>query len=198
MKFELMALPFAEDALEPHISARTISYHYGKHHRGYLTKLEAALKDDPRASQSLEEIVAGAEGGLFNLAAQVWNHDFYWNSLDPSGKSRPSDALATLIDSHFGDIDGLKEQLKATAAGQFGSGWAWLVYSAESNTLAITSTSDAELPDSSLGVPLLTVDVWEHAYYLDHQNDRPGYLQAILDNLLNWDFASANLEQARG
>lgn len=198
MNFELMALPFAEDALEPHISARTISYHYGKHHRGYLTKLEAALKDDPRASQSLEEIVADAEGGLFNLAAQVWNHDFYWNSLDPSGTSQPSEALQALIDTHFGSTGALKEQLKATAAGQFGSGWAWLVYSAESNSLAITSTSDAELPDASLGVPLLTVDVWEHAYYLDHQNDRGGYLQRILDHLLNWDFASANLAKARG
>lgn len=197
MNFELMQLPYADDALEPHISARTVGFHYGKHHRGYLTKLEAALKDDPRAGQSLEEIIASADGRLFNLAAQVWNHDFYWNSLDPSGSSTPSATLQQLIETNFGDLATLKEQLKATASGEFGSGWAWLVYSPVSNALSITSTTDAELPDASLGSPLLTIDVWEHAYYLDHQNDRSGYLQGVLDHLLNWDFASANLEAAR-
>ena len=198
MNFELMSLPFADDALEPHISARTISYHYGKHHRGYMNKLAAALKDDPRAALSLEELVATTQGKLFNLAAQIWNHDFYWYSLDPSGTSTPSAELQSLIDRDFDSMDGLKEALKATAASQFGSGWGWLVYSAENNTLAITSTSDAEQPDASLGAPLLTVDVWEHAYYLDHQNNRRSYLDAVVDGLLNWEFASANLDKARG
>jgi len=193
MKFDLDPLPYAEDALEPHISARTIGFHYHKHHAGYLKKLDAALTDEAQRTLSLEEIIRATEGGTFNSAAQVWNHTFYWNSLDPAGNSSPSEALQRQIDSDFGSLTQLKKDLVAIAAGQFGSGWGWLVWNKAEGKLAVVSTTDAETPvtDNNL-VPLLTLDVWEHAYYLDHQNNRGGYLQALADNLLNWDFASQN------
>ncbi len=197
MNFELMQLPFAQDALEPHISARTISYHYDKHHRGYLNKLEAALRDDERRSLSLEEIIENSDGRVFNCAAQVWNHDFYWHSIDPTGASQPSAALGACIERCFGTLDALKDALKATGAGEFGSGWAWLGFDPQASKLVVSSTTDAENPMLLGTVPLLTIDVWEHAYYLDRQNDRGAYLQAFLDHLLNWDFASANFAAAQ-
>lgn len=197
MQFELMPLPFAKDALAPHISAETLDYHYGKHHQGYLTKLKNTLDGDDRAALSLEEIVQRQDGDTFNNAAQVFNHDFYWQSLDPTGSSAPSPELLEAINQAFGSLDKLKEELKATGAGTFGSGWAWLCADAGSGALSLMSTSNAQTPITGDKVPLLTVDVWEHAYYLDHQNDRPGYLDAVVDKLLNWEFASNNFLKAK-
>lgn len=193
MNFTLEPMPYAQDALEPHISARTISYHYNKHHQGYLKKLDAALpKDDARREQSLEEIIKNSEGGVFNCAAQVWNHSFYWESLDPSGKTAASKELAAQIDTDFGSIDALKSQLTAVAGGQFGSGWGWLIWNNSASKLEVISTTDAENPMTEGLTPLLTLDVWEHAYYLDYQNDRGAYLGNLVEQLLNWEFASRN------
>lgn len=199
MNFTLEPMPYEQDALEPHISARTISYHYNKHHQGYLTKLDAALpKDDARREQSLEEIIKSSEGGVFNCAAQVWNHTFYWQSLDPTGKTSASKELATQIDADFGTVDELKSQLSSIAAGQFGSGWGWLVWNDADGKLQVVSTTDAENPMTEGLIPLLTLDVWEHAYYLDYQNDRGAYLSNLVDQLLNWEFASRNFAKRNG
>lgn len=196
MNFTLEPMPYEQDALEPHISARTISYHYNKHHQGYLTKLDAALpKGDERREQSLEEIIKSSEGGVFNCAAQVWNHTFYWQSLDPTGKTSASKELATQIDADFGNVDELKSQLRSITGGQFGSGWGWLVWNDADSKLQVISTTDAENPMTEGLVPLLTLDVWEHAYYLDYQNDRGAYLGNLVDQLLNWEFASRNFAQ---
>ena len=191
MSFTLPELPFAQDALEPHISARTLSFHYGKHHAGYLGKLNAAVAADAGLrGKTLEEIILSADGGLFNNAAQVWNHTFYWNSLSPNGGGAPKGALGAAIDATFGSFDAFKEQFAAAAGGRFGSGWAWLVADADGK-LAITSTGNAGCPLTEGVTPLLTCDVWEHAYYLDYQNARPAYVAAFW-NLANWDFAEAN------
>lgn len=191
MAFELPPLPYADNALEPHISARTLSFHYGKHHMGYLTKLNAAVEADASLQgKDLETLVKTTSGGVFNNAAQVWNHTFYWNSMSPQGGGAPSGALAAAIDAAFGSFDAFKEQFSAAAGGQFGSGWAWLVKQAD-GTLAITTTGNAETPLTAGVTPLLTCDVWEHAYYLDYQNARPSYVTAWW-NLVNWDFAAAN------
>lgn len=199
MNFTLEPMPYEQDALEPHISARTISYHYNKHHQGYLTKLDAALpKGDERREQSLEEIIKSSEGGIFNCAAQVWNHTFYWQSLDPTGKTSASKELATQIDADFGTVDELKSQLSSIAAGQFGSGWGWLVWNDAASKLQVISTTDAENPMTEGLIPLLTLDVWEHAYYLDYQNDRGAYLGNLVDQLLNWEFASRNFAKRNG
>lgn len=196
MDFTLPELPYAMDALEPVISRRTLEHHYGKHHAGYLTKLEAALADEDK-SKSLEEIISQSyqqqNAAVFNSAAQVWNHTFYWNSMSAKPTEPSDERLKSLIEASFGSVDTLKEKLKASATGQFGSGWAWLVYSPGDKSLKVTSTSDAETPLTSDLVPLLTIDVWEHAYYLDYQQDRPGYVDSFLDKLINWDFAAANL-----
>ena len=197
MQFELMDLPFAKDALAPHISADTLGYHYGKHHQGYLTKLKATLDGDDRASLSLEEIIQRQDKDTFNNAAQVWNHDFYWLSIDPTGASKPSDALAAAIDDAFGSMDNLKQKLKDVGATTFGSGWVWLCVDDASKKLVVTSTSNAETPVTEAHTPLLTIDVWEHAYYLDHQNNRPGYLDAFVEQLINWQFASDNFASNR-
>ncbi len=192
MKFEVPSLPYAKDALAPHISARTVEIHYEKHHKGYMKKLDAALaSDDKRRAASLEELVRTSDGKVFNCAAQVWNHSFYWNSLSPEPKS-PSSELMGAIEKSFGSFDALKSELKSVAAGEFGSGWGWLVRVNSTGELAVTSTTDAENPLPDNITPLLTLDVWEHAYYLDYQNERGRYLDALIEHLLDWGFASAN------
>lgn len=196
MPFSLIDLPYAADALEPAISAETLSFHHGKHHQAYLDKTNAAIDGTDLADKTLEQVIAAARGsnqGLFNNAAQSWNHGFYWHSLAPSGGS-PSDELSAMIDSAFGSRDGLEKQLADRGAGHFASGWVWLAE--KGGTLSIEETHDGDtLADSGFN-PLLVIDVWEHAYYLDHQNKRPAYLEAVIGNKLNWKFASENL--ARG
>jgi Fe-Mn family superoxide dismutase len=193
---ELPKLPWADDALAPHISPRTIGFHYGKHHAGYVRKLNAALEGTDAAGLPLEKLIAlGAEGGdyakYFNNAAQIWNHTFYWNSMRPGGGGAPSGRMADLIGASFGGWDEFRAAFAKAAGGQFGSGWAWLV--AEGDKLAITATGNAGTPIAHGGKPLLTCDVWEHAYYLDYQNARGDYTGAFLDHLINWEFAEANL-----
>ena len=199
MAFKLPALPYAQDALEPHISANTLSFHYGKHHNTYVVNLNNLTKDTPLADKSLEDVVKAVAGdaskaGVFNNAAQVWNHTFYWNSMKPGGGGTPSGALAAKIEEAFGSFDKFKDEFKAAAVGQFGSGWAWLVL--DGGALKIVKTGNADTPIAHGQTPLITCDVWEHAYYLDFQNRRPDYVQAFLDNLVDWDFAAANLAAA--
>ncbi|MEE9412142.1 MAG: Fe-Mn family superoxide dismutase [Methylococcales bacterium] len=191
MKHELPALPYAQDALQPTISAETLEYHYGKHHQAYVTNLNNLIEGTEFADLSLEDIVAKAAGGIFNNAAQVWNHTFYWNSLSPQGGGNPSGVLADQINSAFGSVDAFKEQFSKAGATQFGSGWVWLVKKSD-GSLAIYSTANAECPLTQGDTPLLTCDVWEHAYYIDYRNARPKYLEAFW-NLVNWDFAASNL-----
>ena len=191
MTIELPALPYAQNALEPHISANTLSFHYGKHHAGYVKKLNAAIeKDSSLQGKSLEELVTGTTGGVFNNAAQVWNHTFYWNSMSPNGGGAPTGALAAAIDAAFGSFEDFKAAFGAAAGGQFGSGWAWLVKNASGN-LEIVATSNAASPLTDGLTPILTCDVWEHAYYLDYQNGRGNYVSAWW-SLVNWEFAAAN------
>ena len=191
MAIELPPLPWAEDALAPHISAETLQYHYGKHHAAYVTKLNAAIEGTPDASKSLEEIVKSSSGGVFNNAAQVWNHTFYWNSMKPGGGGQPSGAVADAIQEAFGGYDAFRKAFADAAATQFGSGWAWLVK--DGGKLAIQKTANAETPLTGSATPLLTIDVWEHAYYIDYRNARPKYIDTFLDHLVNWDFANQNL-----
>ncbi|MDP6955934.1 MAG: Fe-Mn family superoxide dismutase [Planctomycetota bacterium] len=191
MSFELPTLPYSNDALTPHISAETIEYHYGKHHNAYVTNLNNLTADTDWASKSLEEIIKGADGGLFNNAAQVWNHSFYWNCLAPDGGGAPSGALATAIDAAFGSFTAFQEAFTKAAATQFGSGWAWLVREAD-GSLAITQTANAGNPMTDGATPLLTCDVWEHAYYVDYRNARPQYIAAFW-TLVNWDFVAEQL-----
>jgi Fe-Mn family superoxide dismutase len=199
MAFELPPLPYPKNALEPHISAQTFDFHYGKHHQAYVTNLNNLVKDTPLASQSLEEIIAAtakddSKVGVFNNAAQVWNHTFFWHSLSPNGGGAPSGALAEAITKAFGSLEKFKEEFKAAAVGQFGSGWAWLVVDA--GTLKIVKTANAQTPITGSQKPLITVDVWEHAYYLDYQNRRPDFVQTFLDKLINWEFAAENFAKA--
>jgi Fe-Mn family superoxide dismutase len=199
MAFELPPLPFAKDALQPHISANTLDFHHGKHHNTYVVNLNNLTKDTPLASNSLEEVVNAVAGdagkiGVFNNAAQVWNHTFYWNCMKPGGGGAPSGDLASAINSAFGSLDKFGEEFKNACVTQFGSGWGWLV--AENGSLKITKTANADTPLVHGQTALLTCDVWEHAYYLDFQNRRPDYVQAFLDNLINWDFVAANLAKA--
>ncbi len=191
MAIELPSLPWAENALAPYISAETIQYHYGKHHQAYVTNLNKLIEGTPMASKSLEEIVRGSEAGMFNNAAQVWNHTFYWNSLKPGGGGKPSGKIAEAIQGVFGGYDKFRQEFASAAATQFGSGWAWLVL--EGNKLAIKKTPNAETPLTTSAKPLLTIDVWEHAYYVDFRNARPKYIETYLDHLVNWDFANKNL-----
>ena len=191
MSIELPALPYARDALAPRISEETIDYHYGKHHQAYVTNLNGMIEGTDHANQSLEEIIRSSEGGVFNNAAQVWNHTFYWNSLSPAGGGEPTGALADAISSTFGSFDEFKTKFTASAAGNFGSGWTWLVKNS-AGALEIVNTSNADTPITDASVtPLLTVDVWEHAYYVDYRNARPEYLKNFWE-LANWEFASAN------
>lgn len=195
MSFQLPELPYAKNALEPHISAETLEYHHGKHHQAYINKLNDMIEGTDKADKSLEEIIKSASGGLFNQAAQVWNHTFYWHSLSPKGGGEPTGAVADAIKSSFGSFDKFKEEFVASATGNFGSGWTWLVKKKD-GTLAITNTDDAGTPISDdSGIPLLTCDVWEHAYYVDYRNARPKYLEAYW-NLVNWEFVNQNLANA--
>ncbi|MBF0355771.1 MAG: superoxide dismutase [Alphaproteobacteria bacterium] len=196
MAFELPPLPYAATALEPHMSANTFSFHHAKHHNAYVTNLNNLIKDTPLAAKSLEEIILAVAGdtskaGVFNNAAQVWNHTFFWSSMKPKGGGKPTGELLARIEKDFGSFDKFKEDFKNAAVTQFGSGWAWLVE--EKGTLRITKTGNADTPLAHGQKALLTVDVWEHAYYLDYQNRRPDFVQAFLDHLANWDFAAANL-----
>lgn len=193
MAIALPPLPFAENALEPFISAETIQFHHGKHHQAYVTNLNKLIDGTPNAQKSLEEIILSAEGGLFNNAAQVWNHTFYWSGLKKEG-GVPEGKLADAIQRDFGSVDKLKEALTTAAATQFGSGWAWLVY--DKGKLAVTQTGNADLPMKHGQTALWTIDVWEHAYYIDVRNARPKYIQQVLDNLINWDFVLQNFEAA--
>lgn len=196
MTFSLPQLPYAQDALEPHISANTFSFHYAKHHQAYVTNLNKLLEGNDLAGKTLEEVVIASAGdatkaGIFNNAAQVWNHTFYWHSMKPNGGGAPTGAIAAKINEDFGSYDKFREEFTAAATTQFGSGWAWLVL--ENGKLKITKTGNAETPFTKGQITLLTIDVWEHAYYLDYQNKRPDYIGTFLDKLVNWDFANANL-----
>lgn len=192
MAFTLPPLPYSKDALSPHISNETLEYHYGKHHQAYLAKLNGSVEGKPEAEKSLEKLVKTAEGGLFNSAAQVWNHTFYWNSLRPKGGGKPTGAIADAIKRDFGSFEAFKEKFTQAAATLFGSGWAWLVKGSDGK-LAIETTSNAGCPLRDGKTPLLTCDVWEHAYYVDYRNARPKYIEAWW-SLVNWDFANKNLE----
>jgi Fe-Mn family superoxide dismutase len=192
MSFTLPELPYPQDALAPHISSETLEYHYGKHHQGYVDKLNKQVADTKFEGKSLEDVVKTADGGMFNNAAQIWNHTFYWSSLSPNGGGEPSGAIATAIDASFGSFDKFKEEFTNSAKGNFGSGWTWLAQRAD-GSLVVVNTSNAETPLTDDGLtPLLTVDVWEHAYYIDYRNARPKYLDAFWA-LVNWNFANDNL-----
>jgi len=193
MAFSAIELPYAKDALAPTISAETIDYHYGKHHQGYVNKLNAATEGKDLANKSLVEVIKEAHGsnqGLFNNAAQVWNHDFYWQCMGPNGGGEPTGAVADAINKSFGDYATFKEKFNAAAAAQFGSGWAWLVK--DGDNLVIETTGNADTPIAHGKTTLLTIDVWEHAYYVDYRNARPKYLEAFW-NVVNWDFVAKNL-----
>lgn len=192
MTHQLPELPYAQDALAPTISAETIEYHYGKHHQTYVTNLNNLIAGTEFENATLEEIIAKAEGGLFNNAAQVWNHSFYWNCLSPNGGGEPSGALAEAINSTFGSFDEFKTKFSTSAATNFGSGWTWLVKNSD-GSIEIVNTSNAGCPLTADQTPLLTMDVWEHAYYVDYRNARPKYLEALW-GIVNWDFVAANFE----
>ena len=196
MAFELPPLPYDKSALEPHMSAKTFEFHHGKHHQAYVTNLNNLVKDTPLASKSLEEIIKetgkdDSKAGIFNNAAQVWNHTFFWNSMKPQGGGAPSGKIADKIAADFGSFDKFKDEFKNAGATQFGSGWAWLVL--DGGKLKVTKTPNAMTPMVQGQTAVLTCDVWEHAYYLDYQNRRPDFLATFLDHLANWDFASKNL-----
>jgi Fe-Mn family superoxide dismutase len=188
--YELPALPYAKDALEPVISAETIDYHYGKHHQAYVTNLNNLVAGTEFDGASLEDIIRKADGAIFNNGAQVWNHTFYWNGLSPDGGGQPAGALADAIAAAFGSYDGFKDAFAKAAVGNFGSGWTWLVKNSDGG-LEIVNTSNAANPLRDGLTPLLTIDVWEHAYYIDYRNARPKYLDEIW-KLVNWDFVAAN------
>jgi superoxide dismutase, Fe-Mn family len=199
MTFELPPLPWADDALEPTYTARTVSFHYGKHHKAYVDKLNELAAGTPYADMKLEDVIKDTAGkadkaGVFNNAAQIWNHTFFWHSMKPGGGGKPTGELAAKIDAAWGGFDKFVEAFKAASIGRFGSGWAWLV--AEGGELKIVTTPNAETPLTGAATPLLTVDVWEHAYYLDYQNLRPAYVQAFFDSLANWDEALARFGAA--
>ncbi len=189
MAFELPPLPYALDALAPYLSRETLEYHYGKHHQAYVTNLNNLIKGTEFEGKSLEAIIRSASGGIFNNAAQVWNHTFYWNCLSPK-PSAPQGALLEAINRTFGSLDAFKEKFTASCVGNFGSGWTWLVKNAQGE-LEITNTSNAACPLTAGQVPLLTCDVWEHAYYIDYRNARPKYVEAFW-SLVNWEFVARN------
>jgi len=191
MEHQLPDLPYAKDALEPHISAETLEYHHGKHHATYVTKLNGLIPGTEFENASLEEIIQKAPaGGIFNNAAQVWNHTFYWNCMSPSGGGEPSGALADAINAKFGSFADFKEKFGEMAVGNFGSGWTWLVKKAD-GSVEIVNTSNAGNPLRDGDTPLLTIDIWEHAYYIDYRNARPKYVENFW-NLVNWDFVASN------
>jgi Fe-Mn family superoxide dismutase len=190
MEHTLPPLPFAKNALAPHMSEETLEYHYGKHHQTYVTNLNKLIPGTEFENLSLEEIVKKASGGVFNNSAQIWNHTFFWNSLSPKGGGAPAGALGDAINAKYGSFDKFKEEFTKVATGTFGSGWTWLVKKAD-GSLDIVSTSNAATPLTTDSKPLLTLDVWEHAYYIDYRNARPKFIEAFW-NIVNWDFASKN------
>jgi superoxide dismutase, Fe-Mn family len=193
MNFEVAPLPYAKDALEPVISSRTVEFHYEKHHKGYMTKLKAALEGTPDASKSLEDVVKASSGAVFNNAAQVYNHTFFWDGMKPGGGGAPSAGdVADLLTRDFGGWDKFREEFIKAGMGQFGSGWAWLVV--EGGKGKIVATPNAGTPLTTPAKPLLTADVWEHAYYLDYQNRRDTFLEVFTDKLVNWEFVAKNLK----
>jgi len=191
MAFTLPSLPYAMDALAPHISQETLEFHYGKHHQAYVTNLNKAIEGTELDGLSLEDVIRKSSGGVFNNAAQVWNHTFYWNSLSPKGGGEPAGALRQAIEAKWGSVDAFKTAFSQSAAGNFGSGWTWLVKKPD-GSLDIVNTSNAGTTVNTADKALLTCDVWEHAYYIDYRNARPKYLENFW-NLVNWDFAAANL-----
>ncbi len=200
MAFELPSLPYERSALAPHISEETLNFHYGKHHQAYVTNLNKLVEGTDLEGKSLEEVIQvssadASKAGVFNNSAQVWNHTFYWHSMKPAGGGAPTGKVAELIERDFGSFDAFKEAFSTAGATQFGSGWAWLVLA--NGKLEVRKTPNAETPLTEAGVtPLLTMDVWEHAYYLDFQNARPKYIETFLNELVNWDFANQNLSDA--
>lgn len=196
MSIEFSELPYKIDALEPHVSAKTLEFHYGKHHKGYVDKLNAAITGTPYDGKSLEKIVQTAHDasdmGVFNNAAQAWNHAFLWHSMSPNGGGKPVGQLGDAINKQFGDLAAFQKEFKTAALGQFGSGWTWLVRTDDG--IDIVSTGNADTALTNRGTPLLTLDVWEHAYYLDYQNKRDAYIDAYLSKLINWDFAADNYQ----
>ncbi|HET7358525.1 MAG TPA: Fe-Mn family superoxide dismutase [Rhodanobacteraceae bacterium] len=191
MAIELPPLPYAKNALEPHVSAETLEYHHDKHHQAYVTNLNKLIEGTEFADMPLEEIVKKSSGGMFNNAAQAWNHTFYWHSMSPDGGGEPGGKLADALAKAFGSFDGFKQEFAKSGAGNFGSGWTWLVQRAD-GSLAIVNTSNAGTPITGNDKPLLTMDVWEHAYYIDYRNARPKYIEAFWA-LANWDFAAGNM-----
>jgi Fe-Mn family superoxide dismutase len=195
VKLEMPALPYAKEALEPTMSALTVEIHYEKHHRGYVDKVRELIEGTQRESLELEQLVVQSEGELFNNAAQAWNHAFFWRSMRPEGGDRPAGRLLEFLELGFGSLDRFRKEFADAAIRQFGSGWTWLVQDS-SGELRVSSTSDADNPLMHGATPLLTLDVWEHAYYLDYRNDRARYVDGFLDRLVNWEFAAENLESA--
>lgn len=199
MTFELPPLPYAQNALEPHISANTLSFHHGKHHKAYVDKANELVKGTEFEGKSLEEAIIASEGKnqpIFNNTAQIWNHTFYWHSMKQKGGGAATGAIADKIKQDFGSFEKFVEEFKNAGATQFGSGWAWLVLDKDGK-LKVTKTGNAEVPFTKGATPLLTMDVWEHAYYLDYQNLRPKYIETFLNSLVNWDFANENLAKAQ-
>ena len=192
MAFSLPPLPYEMNALEPHISSETLEFHYGKHHQTYVNNLNGLVEGTDNASKSLEEIIMSSDGGLFNNAAQVWNHTFYWNCMGPNGGGNPTGSTADAINQTFGSFDNFKDQFSKSAATNFGSGWTWLVKNS-SGTVEIQNTSNAGCPMTSGNKAVLTIDVWEHAYYVDKRNARPAYIESWW-NLVNWDYVNSQLE----
>jgi superoxide dismutase, Fe-Mn family len=200
MAFELLPLPYPMNALEPQMSARTLEFHHGKHHKAYVDNANKMLQDTPLANKPLEEVIQAtakdeSKQGLFNNVAQIWNHNFFWKSMRPKGGGRPTGELARAIEETFGSYDKFREQFKTAGATQFGSGWAWLVF--DNGKLRVIKTPNAINPLVQGMKALLTYDVWEHAYYLDYQNRRPDFIDAFIDHLVNWDFAAENLARAK-
>ncbi|WP_419927845.1 superoxide dismutase [Candidatus Poriferisocius sp.] len=191
MAFELPPLPYSQSALEPYVSAETMSYHYDRHHAGYVANLNRLTDGTQWEGAELEKVVLGADGAIFNNAAQIWNHTFYWHSMSPDGGGAPSGPVRAAIEESFGSTDEFRRQFADAAVGLFGSGWTWLA--ADENGLAIVQTANADLPLLQDRRALLVVDVWEHAYYLDYQNARAAYVEAFLDHLINWEFVAENL-----
>jgi superoxide dismutase, Fe-Mn family len=195
MAFTLPDLPYAKDALAPYLSQETLEFHHDKHHNAYVTNLNGLIEGTDNAGKSLEDIILMADGPLFNNAAQVWNHTFYWNCMKPGGGGAPAGDLAKAVDAAFGSFEDFKKEFSAAAVGQFGSGWAWLVL--ENGALKVTKTGNADLPLKHGQTALLTVDVWEHAYYIDYRNLRPKYVETFLTSLIDWDFVTKNWQAAR-
>ena len=196
MAFELPPLPYARDALAPHMSEQTLNFHYGKHHQTYVTNLNGLVEGTENEGRSLEEIILAAEpGGLFNNSAQVWNHTFFWSSMSPGGGGEPDGEVKTAVEQAFGSVDTFKQTFTDKAKTLFGSGWTWLAKGDDG--LEILQTKDADLPLKHGKTAILTLDVWEHAYYLDYQNARPAYIETWLQHLVNWEFAAANLAKSK-